>query len=62
MNYKKTTKAILRDKVNNDNIDIILEEWNSFIEHGGHNDRKNLTGLVKEINDKLNNIKINNTK
>ena len=28
-----------------------------LIEHGGQNDRKDLTGLVKEIDDELNNIK-----
>ena len=57
MNYEKTAKAILRDKVNEENIDIVLDEWNNFIEHGGQNDRKDLTGLVKEIDDKLNELK-----
>lgn len=59
MNYEKTAKAILRDKVNEDNIDIVLDEWNNFIEHGGQNDRKKLTGLVKEIDDELYAIKNN---
>lgn len=56
MNYEKTANAILNDKVNKDNIDIVLEEWNNFISHDGKNDRKELTGLVKTIDDKLNNI------
>lgn len=57
MNYEKTAKVILKDKVNKDNIEIVLDEWNNFIEHGGKNDRKELTGLVKEIDDELNEIK-----
>lgn len=62
MNYKNTAYAIIKDKVNEDNIDEVLSEWNDFIEHGGKNDRKDLTGLVKEIDEVLNEIKnkINN--
>lgn len=56
MNYEKTSKAILKDKVNKANIEIVLDEWNNFIEHGGKNDRKDLTGLVKEIDDELTKI------
>lgn len=56
MNYEKTAKAILKDKVNKANIEIVLDEWNNFIEHGGKNDRKDLTGLVKEIDDELTKI------
>lgn len=59
MNYEKTAKAILKDKVNKDNIEVVLEEWNNFIEHGGKNDRKHLTALVKEIDDELNKINEN---
>lgn len=57
MNYKKTAYAILKDKVNKNNINIVLEEWNDFISHGGKNDRKYLDGLVKEIDELLNEIK-----
>lgn len=57
MNYEKTAYRILNDKVNKENIDIVLEEWNNFIEHGDKNDRSNLNGLVKEINDELYKIK-----
>lgn len=53
MNYKKTAYAIIKDKINKDNIDEALEEWNDFISHGGKNDRKDLNGLVKEVNDYL---------
>ncbi len=57
MNYKQTAYAIIKDKVNKNNIDEVLEEWNDFISHGGKNDRKNLNGLVKEVNDYLYEIK-----
>lgn len=57
MNYKQTGYAIIKDKINKDNIDEVLEEWNDFISHGVKNDRKNLNGLVKEVNDYLYEIK-----
>lgn len=57
MNYRKTAYAIVNDKVNKNNIIEVLEEWNDFISHGGKNDRKDLNGLVKEIDDLLNKIK-----
>lgn len=53
MNYKQAAYAIIKDKINKDNIDEALEEWNDFISHGGKNDRKDLNGLVKEVNDYL---------
>ena len=40
MNYKQTAYAIFRDKVNKNNIDQVLEEWNDFILHGNEDDRK----------------------
>lgn len=57
MNYKKTALAILKDKVNKDNIDIVLEEWNDFIQHGGDGNRHNLNETIKLINESLNKIK-----
>lgn len=57
MGYIKTAYAILRDKVNKNNIDEVLEEWNDFIYHKGKDDRKDITGLVSEIDEKLNKIK-----
>lgn len=57
MGYEKTARAIIKDKVNKDNIDLVLEEWNDFISHGGKNDRKGFSGLVREIDNELNNIK-----
>lgn len=60
MNYKNTAYAILKDKVNKDNIDEVLEEWNDFISYGGKNDQKDLNGLVKEIDDLLNEMRRKN--
>ncbi len=52
MNYKKTAYAILRDKVNTDNIGLVLSEWNDFINHGGDEENDN-NQLVNEIKDYL---------
>lgn len=57
MNYKKTAYAIFKDKINKDSIDEVLEEWNDFISHGNKNDRKDVNGLVKEIEDYLYEVK-----
>ena len=57
MNYKKTAYAIIKDRVNKDNINEVLEEWNYFISHGDKNDRKDLNGLVKQIEEYLYEIK-----
>lgn len=60
MNYKNTAYAIIKDKVNKNNINVVLEEWNDFISHGDKNDRKDLNGLVKEIEEYLYKIKNDN--
>jgi len=57
MNYKKTAIQILKDKVNENNIDEVLEEWNDFINHGGEEDRKDLNETVILINDLLSEVK-----
>jgi len=59
MNYKKTAYAILKDKINSDNIDEALEEWNDFISHGDKNDRKDKNELINEIEKSLFKIKEN---
>jgi len=56
MNYQKTSLTILKDKVNKDNIDIVLEEWNDFIDN---KDRKNSNETVKLIDELLHEIKSN---
>lgn len=47
MNYKNTALTILKDKVNKDNIDEVLEEWNDFINNGGDRNRINSNETVK---------------
>ncbi len=57
MNYKNTALAILRDKVNKNNIDIVLEEWNDFIQNGGDGNRLNTNETIRLIDESLNDIK-----
>lgn len=57
MNYKKTAYAIFRDKVNKNNIDIVLEEWKDFISHGNKNDRKDVNDLTRKIETYLDEVK-----
>lgn len=47
--YKALAAAILNDKVNKNNINQVIDEWNDFIDHGGKSDRKNINKLVYEI-------------
>ena len=57
MNYQNTALAILKDKVNKDNIDLVLEEWHDFIFHGDKHDRQDSNNLVKEVEEYLEEIK-----
>ena len=50
--------TILNDKVNKNNINQVIDEWNDFIDHGGKSDRKNINKLVYEIEKTLKNIKM----
>ena len=59
MNYEKTAMQIIKDKVNKNNIDLVLEEWNNFIEHGKQEDRMNVNELISVVENKLNEIKNN---
>ena len=58
MGYKKITYSILNNKVNKNNINQVIDEWNDFINHGGKSDRKNINKLVYEIENTLKNIKM----
>lgn len=53
MGYDKTAKQILNDKVNKDNIDTVLDEWNNFIKR---DDRDNMNKTIIFIDNKLNEI------
>ena len=57
MNYKKTAYAIFKDRVNKNNIDDVLDEWNDFISCGNKEDRKDINDFVKEIETYLYEIK-----
>lgn len=60
MNYKKTALKILKDKVNKNNINEVLKEWNEFIDHDGKNDRKDSNETVNLIERMLLEIKADN--
>ena len=57
MNYQNTALQIFRDKVNMNNIDEVLEEWNDFIYHGGKDDRNDCNETVVLISKLLNEVK-----
>lgn len=57
MGYEKTANQILKDKINKNNIDEVLEEWKEFM---GKNNRRNANKLVDDIENKLYEIKNNN--
>ena len=57
MNYQKTALKIIKDKVNKDNIDLVLKEFNDFISYGRENDSQNLNGFLKEVYEYLDEIK-----
>ena len=50
MNYKNTAMAIFRDKVNKDNIELVLEEWNDFL---GKSNKAEANETVKMIDEML---------
>lgn len=54
MGYDKCAKQMLRDKVNDDNIGVVLDEWNNFTDRS---DRINVNKTVKDINEALLEIK-----
>ena len=56
MNYRKTALAILKDKVNKNNINLVLEEWNDFIQNGGDGNRIASNDTVVYIDKELNKI------
>lgn len=56
MNYRNTALAILKDKINKDNIDVALDEWNNFMDHGGDGTRIDTNDTVKMIDECLNEI------
>ena len=57
MGYEKTANAILKDKVNPENVDYYLEEWNDFFNFGGDGKRNTNAPLIIDIHNKLKAIK-----
>ncbi len=57
MNYQKTALAILKDKVNENNIDEALSEWNDFMNHGGDGIRIDSNDTIVMIEECLHEIK-----
>ena len=49
MNYRNTAIQIFKDKVNKENIDLVLEEWNDFMSKGGRNEANDTLKLILEI-------------
>ena len=47
----------MKEMVNKNNIDEVLEEWNDFISHGNKDDRKDVNNLVSEVEKYLYEIK-----
>ena len=50
MNYKKTALQIFTDKVNKDNVELYLSEWNDFM---AKDERQNVNETMKLIKNKL---------
>lgn len=57
MGYEKTANAILKDKVNPENVEYYLEEWNDFFNLGGDGKRNTAAPLTVDIHNKLETIK-----
>ena len=61
MGYEKTALAIIKDRINSENIGVVLEEWNDFIINGGDGNRIGSNTLVNKIHNILLNIKNGNS-
>lgn len=48
MDYRNTAIQIFKDKVNKENIDLVLEEWNDFMSKGGRNEANDTVKLINE--------------
>lgn len=55
--YKNTTMAIIKDKVNKNNIDTVMEEFEDFVKPGYYWDKKGNEDFVNEIREHLMKIK-----
>ncbi len=55
--YKNTTMAIINDKVNNENIDLVISEFEDFVKPGYYWDKKGDEDFVNNVREYLKNIK-----
>lgn len=51
MNYKNTALQIFKDKVNKDNIKVILEEWHDFLDKKESRNTKTVRKITKLLNE-----------
>lgn len=55
--YKNTTMQIIKDKVNKNNIDLVISEFEDFVKPGYYWDKKGNEELVNEVYKLLEDIK-----
>lgn len=55
--YKNTTFQIIKDKVNKDNINLVIEEFEDFVKPGFYWDKKSDEEFVNEVRKYLEHIK-----
>lgn len=55
--YKKTTMQIIIDKVNKNNIDVAISEFDDFVKPSYYWDKKGNTEFIEEIRNYLKKIK-----
>ncbi|MDD3241333.1 MAG: hypothetical protein PHQ64_00940 [Bacilli bacterium] len=58
--FKNTTMAIIKDKVNKANIDIVISEFEDFVKPGYYWDKRGNSDFVNEVREYLYNIKTRN--
>ena len=58
--YKNTCLQLIRDKVNKDNIDLVLKEINDFVGPNMSKEKDNSHKVFYEVMDVLNKIKVSN--
>jgi hypothetical protein len=55
--YKNTTMQIIKDRVNKNNIDLVISEFEDFVKPGYYWDKKGNEELVNEVHKLLEDIK-----
>lgn len=55
--YKNTTMQIIKDKVNKDNINLVISEFEDFVKPGYYWDKHGNDDFIKKVRDHLDEIK-----